>query len=54
LQIPREVALFQPLLIPPVPFLHWTWNPNRYEAGEVERINQFLASNHRDDLARRR
>jgi len=51
LQIPREVALFDPLLIPPVPFLHWTWNPNRYEAGEVERINRALASNHRSDLA---
>jgi hypothetical protein len=35
--------------IPPVFFLHWTWNPSRYEAGEVERINQVLASNHRDD-----
>jgi hypothetical protein len=51
LQIPRKVDLFEPLLIPPVPFLHWTWNPNRYDSGEVGRINQVLGSNHRSDLA---
>jgi len=54
LQIPREMVMFQPLLIPPVPFLDWTWNPNRYDDEEVERINQVLVSNHRSELAARR
>jgi hypothetical protein len=52
LQIPTQIAPFQPLPIPPVPLLTWTWNPNRYQAEEVEKINQALSSNRRNDLVR--
>lgn len=51
LQIPRPQRLFMPLLVPPVPFLGWTWNPNRYREDEVQRINSALISNHRGDLS---
>jgi hypothetical protein len=52
LQIHQERALFQPVLIPSVPFLDWSWYPNRYNVQEVDRINRALSSNHRPDLAR--
>ena len=50
LQIQREQQWFQPLLIPPVPFLQYKPNPNRNDAGEIERINTLLRSHHRTDL----
>lgn len=52
LQVQRDKGSFQPLLVPAVPFLHWSWNPNRYNAQEVDRINDLLAANDRADLLR--
>ncbi len=52
LQIHLERHLFEPLLIPPVPFLGWTWNPNRLNREAVKEINEILISNHRPDLVR--
>jgi hypothetical protein len=51
LQINQEQALFQPLFIAPVPFLHLTRNPSRYNAQELESISRILKANHRVDLA---
>jgi hypothetical protein len=52
LQIHSERRLFEPLLIPPVPFLDWAWNPNRLDGKAVGEINEALKSYHRDDLVR--
>ncbi len=51
LHIPRPQGLLMSLLIPPVPFLAWTWNPHRYREDEVQRINRVLISNCRPDLS---
>ena len=53
LQIRREHRCFQPLLIAPVPFLHWARNSLRYDAPELDRINGALKANGRTDLVRR-
>ena len=52
LQIYLERHLVEPLLIPPVPFLGWAWNPNCINLEAVEQINETLKSNHRADLVR--
>jgi hypothetical protein len=50
LQIHLERRLFEPLLVPPVPFLAWAWNPNLLNREAVGEINEALKSNHRADL----
>jgi hypothetical protein len=50
LQIRREQVLFQPQLIGPVPFLHWSHNPDHYDTQELDKINSVLRANHRTDL----
>jgi hypothetical protein len=52
LQIRLEQRLFEPLLIPPVPFLEWAWNPNHIDGKAIGEINEALKSNHRADLVR--
>jgi len=52
LQIHLGRRLFEPLLIAPVPFLGWAWNPNRLNREAVEKINEALKANHRADLVR--
>jgi hypothetical protein len=51
LQIRRTQVLFQPMLIAPVPFLHWSHNPTHYNVQELDRINNVLKANNRTDLA---
>ena len=51
LQVHREHRLFEPLLIPPVPFLEWAWSPNCLNRDAVDEINEALKANHRADLA---
>ena len=50
LQIHRDWNIFQPLLVPPVPFLNWSHNPSHCEHQELERINGILKANNREDL----
>ncbi len=50
LQIRRELILFQPLLIRPVPFLHCARNPSRCDLKELSSINNILRDNMRSDL----
>jgi hypothetical protein len=52
LQIHLERRLFEPLLIPPVPFLEWRGTPNRLNGKAIGEINEALRSNHRADLVR--
>jgi hypothetical protein len=51
LQVHREPRLFEPLLIPPVPFMAWAWSPNCLSRDAVDEINEALKANHRSDLA---
>lgn len=53
LQIHQDRRLFEPLLLPPVPFLSWAWNPSCLNRAAVEEINEALRSNHRSDLVRK-
>lgn len=50
LQIHLPMRLFEPLPVPPVPFLRWAWNPNRLDSEAVGEINEALKANHRADL----
>ena len=50
LNVPRRQNLFEPLLIPPVPFLGYRCNPDRDCPEETQSINGALAANHRPDL----
>jgi hypothetical protein len=52
LQIRRELSLFQPLRVAPVPFLSWAQSPRHFNAQEVELINGALKINNRVDLLR--
>jgi len=52
LRVHSERHLFEPLLIPSVPFLEWACNTNRLNRDGIERINEALMSNHRNDLVR--
>jgi hypothetical protein len=52
LQVRAEHRLFEPLLVPPVPFLDWAWNPNGGDHEAIRGINQILRSDDRADLVR--
>ena len=52
LQIHSQQSIFEPLLIPPVPFISWAWNAASPNREAVEAINGALKTNNRADLAR--
>jgi hypothetical protein len=52
LQVRRELLLFQPVFIAPVPFLNWAQSPSHVNSQEIDRINNVLKANHRTDLIR--
>lgn len=52
LQISRPLRIFEPVMLPPVPFVDWAWSPY-VDSAAVERINTALRSHGRTDLVRR-
>jgi hypothetical protein len=52
LQIAQPLRLFEPVMIPPVPFVDWASNPVHFDQSAVERINATLRSHGRRDLVK--
>lgn len=52
LQITRQWGIFEPVMIPPVPIIDWSWNPHNVDRLAVENINEAFRSNGRPDLVR--
>lgn len=50
LTVPREYRLFEPLLIPPVPFVQVIPNMDAYTGAEFEKVRRALRENGREDL----
>ena len=53
LQFRNGLAISQPLLRPPIPFLNWALNPARYVSEKARRINHALDEAGRHDLTLR-